>query len=93
MVEAFKWAYAVRTRLGDPADPEITEEVTELVRNMTSVAWGYQAFSSINDSFTVNNASYYGADFFSPPHDSGTAHISVLAPNGDAVAVTSTVNQ
>ena len=27
ITEAFKWAYALRTRFGDPNDPEITEEV------------------------------------------------------------------
>ncbi len=30
MVEAFKWAYAVRSRMGDPNDPAITEEVNEV---------------------------------------------------------------
>ena len=30
IVEAFKWAYAVRTRLGDPNDPAITEEVQQV---------------------------------------------------------------
>ena len=49
------------------------------------------AFHKINDSSTVNNASFYGGDYF-VPNDHGTAHTSVLAPNGDAVAVTSTVN-
>ena len=49
------------------------------------------AFQKINDSYTVNNASFYGADYITPI-DHGTAHTSVLAPNGDAVAVTSTVN-
>ena len=48
-------------------------------------------FKTINDTYTVNNATYYGANYYTPD-DHGTAHTSVLAQNGDAVAVTSTVN-
>ncbi len=64
----------------------------QLVNRITSADAGWEAFKRINDSFTVNNASYYGGDFLGPA-DSGTAHISILAPNGDAVSVTSTINQ
>ena len=60
---------------------------------MTSYEWGYSAFKRINDSYTVNNASFYGADYYAPPpSDHGTAHVAIVAPNGDAVSVTSTVN-
>ena len=34
---------------------------------------------------------FYGANFYSV-EDAGTAHISIISPTGDAVAVTSTVN-
>ena len=30
MTEAFKWAYAQRAKLGDPTDPDITEEINEV---------------------------------------------------------------
>lgn len=60
--------------------------------NLTSDAYAYQTYLMINDTFTMNNASYYGADF-STPEDFGTSHLSVLAPNGDAVSVTSTINR
>ena len=67
---------------GDPFDENITEIVQEIVYNLTSDNYAYDTFMKINDSFTVNNASYHG-----------TTHLSVLAPNGDAVAVTSTINR
>ena len=50
-----------------------------------------RAKQKINDSSTVNDPSFYGGTFLSPT-DAGTSHTSVLAPNGDAVSVTSTVN-
>jgi len=92
LVEAFKWAYAERTKLGDPADPVVKADVERVVRKLTSSKWGLKTFQRINDTFTVNNASYYGADYRQPAADHGTSQTSVLAPNGDAVSVTSTVN-
>ena len=95
LVEAFKFAYAARSRLGDPrGDPDIAATVSQLVSNLTSISWGWESYSLINDSTTQTNLSVYGADFLdSGADDHGTAHVSVLAANGDAVAVTSTINQ
>lgn len=46
---------------------------------------------NISDQQTFTDYHYYGAQF-SIDDDHGTAHINVFAPNGDAVAVTSTIN-
>jgi gamma-glutamyltranspeptidase/glutathione hydrolase/leukotriene-C4 hydrolase len=43
----------------------------------------------INDNF-IHPTSYYGSDDF--VIDNGTAHTSLIAPNGDAVAITSSIN-
>ncbi|XP_055613005.1 scoloptoxin SSD20-like [Uranotaenia lowii] len=88
IVETFKHAYGIRTRLGDPA---FVPGIEELVRNLTSKNYARYIRSKINDSHTSEDYKFYGADF-SQPEDHGTAHISVLEPNGDAIAVTSTVN-
>jgi gamma-glutamyltranspeptidase/glutathione hydrolase/leukotriene-C4 hydrolase len=45
----------------------------------------------MSDYMTWQDAEHYGAEVI-VPDDHGTAQISVLAPNGDAVSVTSTVN-
>ena len=91
VVESFKWAYGARSNLGDPNDKDITEFVENLVAEMTSSEWAFEKHLLINDSSTVNAPRYYGSDVLNP-RDGGTAHLSIVAPNGDAVAVTSTVN-
>ncbi len=58
---------------------------------MTSKTYARAAFEKIDDLSTVNDASYYGADV-GMPTDAGTAHAAVVAPNGDAVSITSTHN-
>ena len=58
---------------------------------MTQRGSAFMAKNKINDSSTVNDPSFYGGAF-QIPTDAGTSHTSVLAPNGDAVSVTSTVN-
>lgn len=45
----------------------------------------------IDDNHTTNDPKYYGGEF-EVINDKGTSHISVLAPNGDAISVTSSIN-
>jgi gamma-glutamyltranspeptidase/glutathione hydrolase/leukotriene-C4 hydrolase len=87
IAEAFKFAYAKRSRLGD----EKFVDVRELVANMTSHEFAESIRAQIDDTKT-HEVSYYGPDFGSVPEDSGTAHINVLAPGGGAVALTGTIN-
>ncbi|XP_069703106.1 scoloptoxin SSD14-like isoform X2 [Periplaneta americana] len=88
ITEAFKYTYGKRTQLGDPDFVPISQ----LIKQITSEAYAAEIRKNLSDCTTWQNASHYGGDFvFSEDH--GTAHISVLAPNGDAVSVTSTVNQ
>ncbi|KAF2884624.1 hypothetical protein ILUMI_21545 [Ignelater luminosus] len=87
IIEAFKYAYAKRTELGDSKYVNITQ----LLQNLTSAAYANQIRSQIKDNSTSTDPLDYGAVFYNQP-DHGTAHISVLADNGDAVSVTSTVN-
>jgi len=92
ITEAFKWAFALRTELGDPiGDDEIRAFVNSLVSNLTSDEWAVEKYGKISDRVTINNASHYGAVYYTPENH-GTAHVSILAPNGDAVSATSTIN-
>ncbi|XP_065081880.1 glutathione hydrolase 1 proenzyme-like [Ochlerotatus camptorhynchus] len=88
VLESFKHAYGLRTRLGDP---EFIPEIQELVQNLTSKSYASMVRGKIDSDQTSTDYEYYGAEF-AEKEDHGTAHISVLAPNGDAVAMTGTVN-
>ena len=59
---------------------------------MTSDEFAAFIRDTINDDYvTYDNVTQYGVEFFNE-FDDGTSHLSVFAPNGDAVAVTSTIN-
>ena len=63
----------------------------QVIQNLTSDKNAYDTFTKILDDKTFNDPLYYGADF-QMVEDKGTSHTSVLAPNGDAVSVTSSIN-
>lgn len=86
MVESFKYAYAKRSNLGgDGANEKLLNEFTDMkyadhIRMLIS-----------KDNKTFNDFKYYGANY-ALTEDEGTAHISVLSKNGDAVAITGSIN-
>ena len=87
MIEAMKFAFSHRTKIG----AEANEEVLGIARNMVDKSYGDALRRFINDNKTSTDVKYYGANY-APVDDRGTAHLSILAPNGDAIAVTNTVN-
>ncbi|KAH8330017.1 hypothetical protein KR067_013254 [Drosophila pandora] len=88
LIETFKHAYGHRTNLGDI---HFEPDVQEAYENLLDPLFAAEVRKLIQDDRTFENMSYYGANFHNV-EDHGTAHISVLAPNGDAISVTSTIN-
>jgi len=65
--------------------------VNDLVSELISEEAALDAFEQIDDSATVNNASFYGANYFTPA-DHGTSHVAVVDANGLVVSATTTHN-
>ncbi|XP_059154500.1 glutathione hydrolase 1 proenzyme-like isoform X2 [Physella acuta] len=86
IAEAFKFAYAKRTEMGD----DTFMDLSQLIQNLTSRQYADKTRSRISDTQT-HDVMYYG-----PTYDSkvttGTAHLAVLDKEGNAVSVTSTIN-
>ncbi|XP_022916211.2 glutathione hydrolase 1 proenzyme-like [Onthophagus taurus] len=87
IVESFKYGYGKRTELGDTNYIDIEY----LLSNITSEEYAKDIRQLIFDNVTYQDPKHYGAKT-SLIEDHGTAHISVLSPEGDAVSVTGTIN-
>lgn len=87
IVEAFKFGYAKRWELGDMR----YNDVRQLLSDCTNHELAEEIMKKINDTQTSDDPRYYEA-LFDSTNENGTSHLSFLAPNGDAVSVTSSVN-
>ncbi|KAH8256067.1 hypothetical protein KR026_006723, partial [Drosophila bipectinata] len=88
LIETFKHAYGYRTNL---ADIHYEPNVREVYENLMDPKFAADVRQLILEDSTSQNMSDYSAKY-AGVEDHGTAHISILAPNGDAVSVTSTIN-
>lgn len=87
IAESFKFAYAKRTHLGDDGSPEVAKMISDL----TSPEYADEIRKMISDSHTAEDIKYYGP-LYADVENHGTAHVSILAPNGDAISITNSIN-
>lgn len=88
LMESFKHAYGRRAQLGDI---DIEPEVAQLFQNMTDPDFADLVRKTIYDNGVIHDLGHYGAQY-TAAEDHGTAAMSVLHPNGDAISITSTIN-
>lgn len=84
IIEAIKFAFAQRSLLEDG-------NVTKIVNQMLSKEHAKSLREKISPNKTFNE-SYYGP-MFGQAESHGTAHVSVIGPDGELVSVTSTINE
>ncbi|KAI9582044.1 glutathione hydrolase 1 proenzyme isoform X1 [Glossina fuscipes] len=86
LIEAFKFGFVKRWEY----DVEMDEMV---LYNLTSAHYAKSFAERINDLQTFDDIKFYGANVdLMAKTDYGTAQLSLLGPNGDAVSATSSLN-
>ncbi|XP_069133127.1 glutathione hydrolase 1 proenzyme-like isoform X2 [Argopecten irradians] len=87
IIEAIKFAFGQRWQLGDPA---FVPNIKEIVDEMTSREFADDVRRRLDQHRTHNTSFYTNMSY--QAYDHGTAHFSILAPDGSAVAVTSSID-
>ncbi|XP_077491633.1 glutathione hydrolase 1 proenzyme-like [Amblyomma americanum] len=88
LVEALKFAFGRRSVLGDPHYTDMDGVVAEAASPATGAKIARTIASHLGPS---SEPRYYGSPF-SGSLGAGTAHFGFLAPNGDAVVLSSSLN-
>uniref|UniRef100_A0A915E6K2 Gamma-glutamyltransferase n=1 Tax=Ditylenchus dipsaci TaxID=166011 RepID=A0A915E6K2_9BILA len=88
MIEAQKFAYSQRTKLGDV---DFVPEALQLSLNMSSREYTKAVLKKIPPHAMF--PAYYSIDLTAPKEDHGTSHVSVIDAEGNGVSATSTVNR
>lgn len=92
LAETFKHAYGQRSNLGDLCnETNFAGAIHETLDKIKSDKFINYIRTLIMDNTTRMDYQYYGGNF-EVKEDHGTANMAVLAPNGDAITVTSTIN-
>ncbi|KAG8997197.1 hypothetical protein FRB94_011144 [Tulasnella sp. JGI-2019a] len=86
IVEAMKFGFAARTRIGDP----VTKADAQRMSDIHTKQYAETILPKMTDDIT-HPPEYYNPEFATPT-DHGTTHISVIDKDGMAVSLTSTVN-
>lgn len=74
--------------MGDPKFANIKG----LLEEIASKTFAENIRRKIKDGETRTDPEYYGGEFFENLTDHGTSHLNLVAPDGDAVSVTSSLN-
>ncbi|XP_076363352.1 scoloptoxin SSD14-like isoform X5 [Tachypleus tridentatus] len=92
-VEACKYAFAERTKLDDQEqniDISTHEQNGKLIKRLSSKKYAREIQQRINDRQTFK-PNHYGIETFLSTDD-GASHLSLVAPNGDAVSVSTSIS-
>ncbi|XP_078664724.1 glutathione hydrolase 1 proenzyme-like [Branchiostoma floridae x Branchiostoma belcheri] len=88
LVEAFKFAYAQHTTLGDP---EKAPNVTGIVNRIISKEEAKKLRGKIDDTQAFTSPDHYGP-FYTLGDDKGAGHVSVIGPELDMVSISSSLH-
>lgn len=89
LVETMKWLSAGRTELGDPTDPVVRRNSARF-NELLSQEWAAAAAANTSADKTYGYEHYHPS--YEPTEPAGTSHISALDGDGNAAALTTSLN-